>query len=110
MIIPELVKVWALTVFLASLFTIGYYSYIAVKRRFDSIYNEKQLFIKRAIHGTVYILLLILADEGVKVKISSEDYGSGLVFLIRLFLVSVGIPIFLDIALSIYKMVRKGGG
>ena len=98
---------WLITILFSLIFSLSYYSYVAIKRRFDSIYNEKSLFIKRAIHGVVYIIFLILLNEAIKVKAYMlGKYSSALVFFLNIVFVAIGIPIFLDMVLSIYKEVR----
>ena len=100
-------QLWLLTVIISIAFSLSYYSYLALKRRFDSVYGERFL-VKRAIHGIVYILFLVLANEAIRIKVAYGEYSLALEFLLYLLLGSVGVPIFIDIILSMYKVFRRG--
>ena len=105
--LPEVVVDWLAVVIFSTAFTLGYYSYVAVKRRFDSIYDEKSLFAKRAIHGVVYLIFLVLLNEGIRVKsYVLGPYRSVLGFFLNIVFIMMGIPIFLDIVLSVYKGIK----
>jgi len=104
---PLAVYEWEAVVVVSLAFSLGYYSYLALKRRFDTIYGRDELLFKRAIHGVVYMIFLVLAGEAIRVRISGEaEYEAEM--LIYLILGAIGIPIFLDIALSIYRRLRRG--
>jgi len=101
----ELLAYWLMIVLLALSFTLGYYMYVALKRRFDSIYNEPRLLPKRVIHGIVYVIFLILMHEGVRLRLGNPSVGVELIIL--LVLVAIGTPIFIDIIFSLYRLLVK---
>ncbi|HDI74523.1 MAG: hypothetical protein DRJ52_03615 [Thermoprotei archaeon] len=103
----SLVYLWAITMILAAGFSLGYYSYMSIKRKFDKEYGRKGLFFKRVIHGVVYILLLLLIHEAITVRLGSTRFSRSIEALALMFLVFIGVPIFVDITLSLYKMTRK---
>ena len=101
----EITYIWLVTItFLASL-TLGYYTYLAIKKRFDSVYNAKSLLPKRIIHSIVYIIFLILIGEAVRVRVRGP-ISSDLIIVSYLLLSFIGVFIFLDIIISVLKIVR----
>ena len=70
--ILSIVYTWALMILFCLGFSIGYYSYRSIKRKFDEEYGKKGLLFKRVIHGIVYILLLSLVHEAVIVRLGEN--------------------------------------
>ncbi|RLE93886.1 MAG: hypothetical protein DRN04_05330 [Thermoprotei archaeon] len=105
--ILSIIYTWALMILFCVGFSIGYYSYRSIKRKFDEEYGKKGLLFKRVIHGIVYILLLSLVHEAVVVRLGENPLSKEVEALILLFLFFIGAPIFIDITLSLYKLAKK---
>ncbi|RLE97520.1 MAG: hypothetical protein DRJ96_03615 [Thermoprotei archaeon] len=98
----ELVAYWLLTVSVALAFSLGYYAYISIKRKFDEEYSGASLLPKRLIHGVVYMIFLVLLHEAVKLRLGS----SPLEVLMLLAVAAIGIPLLVDIVVTSYRLLR----
>jgi len=101
----ELLSCWLLAIAFSLAFTLSYYIYTSVKRKFDEEYSVSSLLPKRVVHGIVYIIFLVLLHEGVRIR--AGWYAEEVEALLLLFLAAIGIPIFLDIIVTLYKFLRR---
>lgn len=98
----ELVAYWLLTISAALAFSIGYYAYTCIKRKFDEEYSGASLLPKRLIHGVVYVIFLVLLHEAVKLKLGSSPLEA----LMLLAVAAIGVPLLVDIVVTSYKLLR----
>lgn len=96
---------WLLAIIVCSALIIGYYSYVSIKRKFDESYGHRGILYKRVIHGIVYMIFLVLAYEGVTIRLRGE-VARVVLFLVYLLLSFIALFIFGDIVVSTYRIMR----
>lgn len=97
--------IWLTSIIISIAFIVGFYSYLSLKNRFDQIYRSRHILPKRIIHSIVYIIFLILAYEGVRIKLQGSIGNFVLTILAIIFFI-IGLFIFGDIYISIKKMIK----
>ncbi|RLE67111.1 MAG: hypothetical protein DRJ47_00945 [Thermoprotei archaeon] len=101
-----LLEEWSYTMLSALFFTLAYYSYVSLKRRFDTLYGSRELFLKRIIHGMVYIIFLVLIQEAIRVRTANVVEAQVLEIIALIILSAVGVAIFIDIFLSVVWFLK----
>ena len=97
--------IWLTSIIISIAFIVGFYSYLSLKNRFDRIYRSRHILPKRIIHSIVYIIFLVLAYEGVRIKLQGSIGNFVLTVLAIIFFI-IGLFIFGDIYISIKKMIK----
>jgi len=98
---------WIFIVVVLIALVAGYNAYKSIKKRFDQAYRARKILPKRVIHGIVYIIFLVLAYEGVRIRVHGPAAPIILLF-VYIFLGFIGLFIFADILITLYRLL--GGG